>query len=135
MILTPGCIDFNNLIIFSSTAEQKKYQLLYHGFNNNLTKEDIIKVFKFSEDLNDFSIEEICYGLRREHTDSSISCQLSSSENEILHPCDVPTVKDCSTVKTLMVFDDLVCVSNQSLIAEYFVLGRHYNINTIFIIK
>ena len=25
MILTPGCIDFNNLIIFSSTVEQKEY--------------------------------------------------------------------------------------------------------------
>ena len=32
-----------------------------------------------------------------------------------------------------MVFDDLVCVSNQSLMAEYFVLGRHYNINTIYL--
>ena len=135
MILTPGCIDFNNLIIFSSTAEQKEYQLLYHGFNNNLTKEDIIKVFKNSEDLDDFTIEEICYGLKREHTDSSITCQLSSSENEILHPSDIPTIKDDNgtIVKTLMVFDDLVCVRNQSLMAEYFVLGRHYNINTIYL--
>ena len=32
-----------------------------------------------------------------------------------------------------MVFDDLVCVSNQDLMAEYFVLGRHFNINTIYL--
>ena len=135
LILTPGCIDFNNLIMISSTAEQKEYQLLYHGFNNNLNKEDIIKVFKLSEELNDFSIEEICYELRREHTDGSFACHLSSSENKILHPCDIPTVfiDNCTAVKTLMVFDDLVCVSNQSLMAEYFVLGRHYNINTIYL--
>ena len=136
MILTPGIIDFNNLIIFSSTTEQLEYQLIYHGFKNNLTKEDIIKIFKHSEDLDDFSIEGICYGLRREYSDSScITCQLSSSENEILHPNDIPTIRDCdgTTVKTLMVFDDLVCVTNQSLMAEYFVLGRHYNINTIYL--
>ena len=29
MILTPGGIDFNNLIIFSSTAEQNEYQLTF----------------------------------------------------------------------------------------------------------
>ena len=139
MILTPGIIDFNNLIIFSSTAEQTEYQLLYHGFNNNLTKEDIIDVFRVANNpnhsgvLGDYTIKEICHARRREV--GSITCQLSSSENEILHPNDIPTVRDCdgTTVKTLMVFDDLVCVTNQSLMAEYFVLGRHYNINTIYL--
>ena len=141
MILKPGFLDFNNLIIFSSTAEQSGYQMLQHGFNNNLSKDDIMDVFTHSEAMSEYTIEEICYSLRKPTTEDSITCQLSSSENEILHPSDIPTIRDCdgttgskgAVVKTLMIFDDLVCVKNQSLMAEYFVLGRHYNINTIYL--
>lgn len=129
MILTPDCLDFNNLIIFTSTAHQKEYQLLHQGFNNNLCKEDIIEIFVHSEELCEFSIEDICYALRKERTDASITCQLSSSESEIQHPNDIGN----STIKTLVVFDDVVCMRNQDLLSEYFVLGRHYNINTIYL--
>ena len=92
-------------------------------------------MFNRSEDLDDYTIEEICYALKKPQPQpadpcdtSRITCQLSSSENEIPHPSDLGT-----TTKTLMVFDDLVCVRNQDLMAEYFVLGRHFNINTIYI--
>ena len=83
-------------------------------------------MFNRSEDLDDYTIKEICYALRK--PTPQIRCHLSSCENEILHPSDLGT-----TLKTLMVFDDLVCVRNQDLMAEYFVLGRHFNINTIYL--
>ena len=36
MLLEPNFIDYNNLLIFTTTPEQQDYQLLYHGFLNNL---------------------------------------------------------------------------------------------------
>jgi hypothetical protein len=41
MILTPGSLDFNNIIIYTSTTNQQVYQIIYHGFSNGLSKEMI----------------------------------------------------------------------------------------------
>ena len=32
MLLEPNFIDYNNLLIFTTTSEQQEYQLLFHGF-------------------------------------------------------------------------------------------------------
>ena len=34
MLLEPGFIDFENIIIFTTTPNQQEFQLLYHGFRN-----------------------------------------------------------------------------------------------------
>ena len=32
MLLEPEFLDYDNLIIFTSTPQQQEYQLLYHGY-------------------------------------------------------------------------------------------------------
>ena len=57
LLLTPDFLDYNNLIIFSTTIHQDEYQLIYHAFNNNLSKETIIEIFNNKYSFKDnFSI-------------------------------------------------------------------------------
>ncbi len=39
ILISPGFLHYNNLVIFTSTKNQQEYQLLCHGFSNGLTKE------------------------------------------------------------------------------------------------
>ena len=66
MLLKPGFIDYNNLIVFSKTIDQPEYQLLYHGFRNNLSKEDILLIFENQNKFHD-DIQNICeeYALQK----------------------------------------------------------------------
>ena len=126
MILKDDFLDLNNLVIFSSTTHQLEYQLVFHGFNNNLSKRIIQEIFYLSGKFEQYSIEEICMSLKQyRRKPSNIKCTLSQ---------DVENVKDIDQgFKTLVVFDDLVCNKNQTIIEGYFFKGRHFNINCIYL--
>ena len=61
-ILTePNFLDYNNLIIYTTTQEQPVYQFLKHGFGNHLKKEVIAKLFQvYEESDEEENIEEMC---------------------------------------------------------------------------
>ncbi len=40
MLANPGFLDYNPVLIVTTTPSQSIYQLLYHGFNNKLSKEE-----------------------------------------------------------------------------------------------
>src|SRR5271156_7202027 len=42
LLLIKDMLDYNNLIILSTSLNQKEYQLIIHGFKNKLTKSDIL---------------------------------------------------------------------------------------------
>jgi len=54
MLLTDGFLDYNNLIIFTPTQEQKDYLLLKHGFENKLSKASMLAI----RDILDDYVEE-----------------------------------------------------------------------------
>ena len=61
MLLTPGYLDYDNLIIFSKTISQDEYQILYHSFLNKLSKESVSKIFEEQDQFDPNStIKEIC---------------------------------------------------------------------------
>lgn len=124
MILKEDFIDYNNLIIFSQSINKKEFQLIHHGFNNGLSKNDILTIFNNTENLDLFDIDEICerYAIINK-TNSEIKCYIS---NDI---CDQPEIN--KNLKTLIIFDD-VSIKDHSSVVDYFDLNNN-NINIIYI--
>ena len=46
ILTTPNFLDYNNLIIYTTTAEQPVYQFLKYGFENNLKKQQLLHYLK-----------------------------------------------------------------------------------------
>ena len=44
MLLEDGFLDYNNLLIFSKSLQQKEYQMLIQGFKHKLTKDQITRL-------------------------------------------------------------------------------------------
>ena len=131
MLLTPGYLDYNNLIIFSKTIDQPEFQLLMHGFNAGLTKEDIIDIFRNQDKIpTNMTMREICYRVakQRQRTLGSITVTMSNKSQDII-PCD----KLNKSKKNLIVFDDCVNLKNQDIMESYFTRGRHNKCNCIYL--
>src|SRR5271156_2583763 len=65
LLLVKDMLDYNNLIILSTSLTQKVYQLIIHGFKNKLTKSYILGFFQEeanfkTADGEHLPINEVC---------------------------------------------------------------------------
>jgi hypothetical protein len=44
LALEPNFLDYNQLIVFTLTPKEQEYQLLYHGYQNGLTKAGLASI-------------------------------------------------------------------------------------------
>jgi len=123
MLTTPGILDYNNLIILTSTPEQKYYQFLKHGFDNHLSKETIQKSFEFyNESDEEINIKELCEeSVQYENNPSKINCILTENSSIIEKPSNLKSNKN------LIIFDDILTMKDQSIPRMMFTKGRHNN--------
>ena len=132
MLLTPGYLDYDNLIIFSKTISQDEYQILYYSFLNKLSKESINKIFEEQDQFDaSLSIKEICeiYSqLFPSLSDNSITVSMYDKLDQIMNPSDLDKNK-----KNLIIFDDCVTLKNQEVMSSYYTRGRHNNCNSIYL--
>ena len=129
MLLKPGFLDYNNLIVFSKTINQPEYQLLKLGFENSLSKEEISDIFRNQNKYQGKSINEIFENSENKPIQEiSISTLFSSKLEQIMPPQSLNKSK-----KNLIIFDDCVNMKNQSVMEEYFTRGRHQNCNCIYL--
>jgi len=83
MLLTDNFLDYNNLIIFSKTLSQPEYQIVFNGFENNLSKKSIRYIFENQETLfkdENISIEEVVEQYAIKHPEDSIITFILSQE-------------------------------------------------------
>src|SRR5271169_1520861 len=89
-LIKPDYIDYNNLIIFTTTPKQQEYQLLYHGFKNGLSKSQLAALVLNQRDFLNVPISILCreYAktLRPVGGKDNVTVTLSSNTNEIIHP-------------------------------------------------
>lgn len=128
-ILTePDFLDFNNLIIYTTTQEQPIYQFIKHGFANNLSKRAIRSLFKVYEETDeDEDIEEMCKEAAKEKQlqakkEDAIQALVTDDMGELSNPSKLPKDK-----KNCVVFDDCVNERDQSVQKTYFTRARHHN--------
>ena len=107
MLLTPGFLDYDNLIISTTSSFQPEYQLLSQSFNAGLQKEDIIGLFKLQNKLHDYTIEDVirlfCQTQQKKKSNPAVSCILSDNTNDIPAPQNLE-----KSNKNLIIFDDCV---------------------------
>jgi hypothetical protein len=128
----PG-LDFNNLMIFTTTPSQQEYQLIYHGFSNNLSKKEIASIAINQDKFKGLPIPVIIQQYKQLNPDrainpSPITVQLSNKINEIPHPDSLNKSK-----KNLLLLDDCVNNINQSVLSSYYSRGRHNSCNCIYL--
>lgn len=123
MLTTEGTLDYDSLIILTSTPEQSYYQFLKHGFDNNLSKETIQKSFAYYEDLEEeLDIKEICEeSVQYENKPSNIECTLTDDANIVKDPVKLKGRKN------MVIFDDILTMKNQTIPTMMFTKGRHNN--------
>jgi hypothetical protein len=80
MLGTPELFDYNPIIIVTTTPSQPIYQLLWHGFNYKLSKEELTAVLFEQENFEDDTIPEICMKVSNSRASSS-----SSSSNSTVY--------------------------------------------------
>jgi hypothetical protein len=57
MLLTDDFLDYNNLMIFTPTIEQKDYLLLKYGFKYNLSKSAMLAILEILPKYRDEQID------------------------------------------------------------------------------
>jgi len=131
MLTTPDILDFEKLIILTTTPNQSYFQFLKHGFEYDLKKPIIKKLFElyYRGDING-SIDEICKQTSQlvegATHNKKIMVELTKeiSDLEEINPEDA---------KTLVIFDDCVTERNQSAQCDLFTKGRHMNCHCIYL--
>ena len=124
-------LDYNNLIILSTSLNQKEYQLIIHGFKNKLTKSDILAFIqnedKFKTDDGELlPINELCESFASAtKPKEDITVTAVSRPEFIPHPDQLNSKK-----KNLCIFDD-VLEQRQNIISSYFTKGRHNSCQSI----
>ena len=128
-ILTePNFLDYNNLIIYTTTQEQPIYQFIKHGFANNLTKTAIRELFKVHENTDeDEDIEEMCKEAAKSKElkaskEDEITALITDDMGSLSNPSKLPKDK-----KNCVVFDDCVNERDQSIQKTYYTRARHHN--------
>jgi hypothetical protein len=130
MLLEPEFLDYENIMIYTTTPFQQEYQLLYHGFTNGLSKEAIAAIALHQDDFKGVPIPLLCKqyavnSLSKEKTNITIT--LSNKFNEIPDPDELDKSK-----KNLIIFDDCM-EQNQTTISSYYTRGRHGSCNCIYL--
>jgi hypothetical protein len=118
-LIKPEYIDYNNIIIFTTTPKQQEYQLLYQGFKNGLTKSQLAALVLNQRDFHNVPISILCkeYAKTLANKDNNITITLSSNTNDIIHPDMLDKNR-----KHLRVFDDCVNKTNQLIMSEDVIL-------------
>ena len=127
LLLEPGVMDYNNLIVYGRSLHQPEYQIMKSVFNKKLSKNQIKVLFENQSDvINEGGIEKFlqeydgpCKG--------NIQVSFETDDSSILDPKDYDAGK-----KNLLLLDDIM-LSPQNRVEQFFTRGRHSNIDVFYI--
>ena len=124
-------LDFNTLYVFGKCLHQPEYKIIKKGFEENLPKETILNIIRNikeiqSKDISPYAlIDEVGKYVPQKE---DIKCQFFEKPDEVPDPNNLKT-----TDKNLIIFDDLVADRKQDKCVDYYVRGRHNNINCFYL--
>ena len=126
LLLRPGWLDYSKLSVFCKSLFQPEYRILRKGFEEQLPKETIMRVFQNRNEIRQ-QISPIQLLEELEKTKEPTECSFYESAD------DVPDPKEVSPEhKNLMMFDDLL-LQKQNKCEAYYVRGRHSNCDCLYL--
>ena len=129
-LLSPGWLDYNNLMVFGKSLFQPEYQILKKALEKQLPKEAILNVFNNQNEIMQRNISPIQLleeRAKKQTNKSDIQCQFYESPSDVLDPKELSSDK-----KNLMVFDDLL-LEKQNTCEAYYTRGRHSNVDCFYL--
>ena len=140
-ILRNSGVDFDQLFILSPTADQPKYQYLYHGLNNRLSNEEINFL---SQDENSYfispetKIKKIIDNKIIQPLEKTLSCEFPRRCHILKKAEDIDNLALENSLlskysKNIFIFDDILGLKNNEMkkISTYVTHGRHFNCSVI----
>jgi len=130
LILKDNWLDYSNVCAFGKSLFQPEYSIIKAGFESNLPKDNIFKLFNHRDEImGKVSPYEILeeMGKSQETNKDPIVCNFYEDANEVPDPRELS-----SENKNLMIFDDLL-LEKQNKCESYYVRGRHSNVDCFYL--
>ena len=128
LLLEPGILDYNNLLICGKSLHQSEYNVIKKGFDKKLSKSQIGHLFKHQEKVFE-NFEDLDTFLHQYKGKCNGGINVEFND-------DVSTIPDPSSLdpsqKNLVIFDD-VMLESQSTPEKYYTRGRHNGIDVFYI--
>jgi len=132
LLLQSGWLDYSKSSDFGKSLFQPKYRILRKGFEEQLPKEMIMRVF---ENCNEIQREQISPSVlidalaknQLQHSKEPIECIFYESADDVPDPKEVSPEQ-----KNLMIFDYLL-LQKQNKCEAYYVRGRHSNCDCLYL--
>ena len=132
-MILKGWLDFNKLQVFGKALHQPAYKVMEKGFKERLPLEVILNIMRNINEIQKHNITpcqalEYCGKLNTPNNKSDIVCDYFEKSEDVPDPRDLKT-----TDKNLIVFDDLMMDKKQNKCEDYYVRGRHNNIDCFYL--
>ena len=126
LLLEPEMLDYENLMICGKSLNQPQYEVMRHGFEKNLSKQQIARLFQYQDRIGE--IEEFIQQYNGK-CNGDIDATFHDDFNAIPDPSEWDSEK-----KNLIIFDD-VMLGPQSTPEKYYTRGRHSGVDSIYIVQ
>jgi len=141
LLLEKKLVNYDRLYIFSRSLYQCEYRVLQSGFENKLTKNNMLKLLNAGDEIKDEkywqqhasddipTIESVVTAMGTlQKKPSKLEAEFHNSADAIPDPADLD-----KSIKNLMVFDDIMTDKCQDPASIYFTRGRTANCDSIYL--
>ena len=130
LLLRPGWLNYDNLCIFGKSLFQPEYRILKKAFEENLSKECILRLFEMRDEIRNSQMPPLAVVEQWASTiknKSNIKCIFFETASDVPDPRELG-----SEDKNLMIFDDLL-LEKQNKCECYYIRERHSNVDCFYL--
>lgn len=128
LLLQPGWLDYNKLIVYGKSLHQPEYQVLQKGFDKNIPKKVLDNVLSEAKEISKYNLDNVLDNVAK-HTKyaDNINAEFHEDGEQVCDPRELNP-----SDKNLIIFDDLL-LEKQTACERYYVRGRHNNVNCFYL--
>ena len=128
LLLEPGMMDYNNLLVCGNSLHQPEYFIMNNGFSRNWSKKQVQTVFQNQNLLREeYGTPAIMFDRYNGRCKGGIDAVFIDNVSEIPDPSEIDPRK-----KNVLVLDDIM-LGPQNKAEAYYTRGRHNNVDVFYI--
>jgi len=128
LLLRPGWLDYDKLIVYGKSLHQPEYQVLQKGLERNIPKDILDNVLSQAKEVSGFNLDELLDNVAEQaRKKGDINAEFHEDDESVCDPRQLNP-----NDKNLIVFDDLL-LEKQNACERYYVRGRHNNVNCFYL--
>ena len=130
LLLEPGMLDYDNLIVCGPSLHQPLYNIMNKGFSMKLSKDQVRSIFKHQDRISQKEVDcvdDLFEGGYEKRCKGGVDAEFIDDIDLIPDPSEFDVEK-----KNVLVLDD-VLLGPQNKIEDMYTRGRHNGIDTFYI--